>query len=364
MKSTKFQFTRHLLSCNNINEGKLFGKNFEPGATIYGIFETIKYAQREEQKKYFTFNHVYVSNLYRTWITAFLLYGTNLSPTDTLNIYISPFLKEELQYGIIKHGNFPKKISIMSKKFLAFLDQMYMFCMENKNLEEINKLYTANNRKVWYKSLPTTIVLTLPPGKFGNIQTIVYKKQKNNINSCYELTSFYKIEDTAGPSSGTEFTQTGNLQKFMEWYNSPQNYYGNQNEKRGTSSIVNIVSHSRIMRAHLSKFTTTLNDLPFNIDDDIIGLKDIRNSNTWHFITNENKINQKPKSISYLTNNFDLQKGVPNKSIRGIAKSLEINLKSYSLCSKKGKTSSAKEIYNKTTSKKTLKSYCNKPKKI
>ena len=69
----------------------------------------------------------------------------------------------------------------------------------------------------------------------------------------------------------------------MEWYNSPQNYYGNQNEKRGTTSIVNIVSHSHIMRAYLSKFTTTLNDLPFNIDDDIIGKKDLsRVLNKWN----------------------------------------------------------------------------------
>ena len=44
----KYQFTRHLASCNNINEGKrsikslgLVEKDYEPSAALYGIIETI-----------------------------------------------------------------------------------------------------------------------------------------------------------------------------------------------------------------------------------------------------------------------------------------------------------------------------------
>ena len=92
----EYQFTRHLLSCNNIDEGKSvnFKKDFEPGATIFGILKTIEYAEKNKDK--FISNQVYVSNLYRTWITAFLLYGCNLpqSSNNILTLYISPYLKE------------------------------------------------------------------------------------------------------------------------------------------------------------------------------------------------------------------------------------------------------------------------------
>ena len=122
----QFQFTRHVMSCNNLDEGKWYsvGKDFEPGATAYGIEKTIGYA-RSEQKDYFNFNHVYVSNLYRTWITAVLLYGTNLTQDDTLNLYISPHLKEYHKIILgkpLERGNFPKEINHMAKKFLKFLE--------------------------------------------------------------------------------------------------------------------------------------------------------------------------------------------------------------------------------------------------
>ena len=349
-KKINFQFTRHLLSCNNVNEGRTFGKDYEPGGTMYGIFETIKYAQLEEQKKYFKFNHVYVSNLHRTWITAFLLYATNLSPTDTLNIYICPFLKEKKHYGIIKHGNFPQPIYRMANKFLNFFKNIHKLCVEEENIEEINKLYTSKNRKIWYRSLPSTIVLILPPNKAGKIQKIIYKKQSNKPNSCFELISFCKIEDTAGPSSGSEFTNDGDLQKFMEWYNSLSNYYGKHTVKKDKQNIVNVVSHSKVMSGYLKKFRTK-DDLVFNIDDDRIGLTDIRNSNTWHFNTTENKITQGTKSIPYLVNDFDMKKGVPNKEIRKMAKNIEKSSKKYSLCGEKKDVISANEVCDITKKK-------------
>jgi len=39
-----FRFTRHILSCNNIDEGKMIGKDVEPGLAIYGITDTIKFS--------------------------------------------------------------------------------------------------------------------------------------------------------------------------------------------------------------------------------------------------------------------------------------------------------------------------------
>jgi hypothetical protein len=93
----QYQFTRHLASCNNIFYGKTVkaGRDFEPSAAMYGIFKTIEFAQKNENKSSFNFNHVYVSNLIRTWITAVLLYGTNIKENDTLYLYISPYLKEK-----------------------------------------------------------------------------------------------------------------------------------------------------------------------------------------------------------------------------------------------------------------------------
>ena len=69
----KFQFTRHLQSCNNIKQGKDAwwklqarsalisgsGKDFEPGGTVYGIKETIKYTLDSNNAGYFNFNHIY-----------------------------------------------------------------------------------------------------------------------------------------------------------------------------------------------------------------------------------------------------------------------------------------------------------------
>ena len=69
----KYQFTRHIQSCNNISS--IFNKKQEPSATQYGIFHTTLFAINNQNR--FTSKRVFVSNLLRTWITAFILYGIN-----------------------------------------------------------------------------------------------------------------------------------------------------------------------------------------------------------------------------------------------------------------------------------------------
>ena len=332
----QFQFTRHVLSCNNANLGKgLFGKDFEPGATVYGIFKTIEYAQLPEQAPNFNFDHVYVSNLYRTWITAVLLYGTNLVEGSTLNLYISPFLKE-LHNEPLKKGNFPKDIYHMANKFLKFLEELHSYCiLSNGNVEE---LYDEENRIKWYNNLPKRIILHLPPGINNEV---IYQKNENNI---YELKSFCNVEDAAGPNSGNDFTKTGDLQKFMDWYNKEDsNYYGiNSQENK-----VHIVTHSHIMRNYLSNFNVTFEvegkapEAPVSFDIDVLNdekLNEIRNSNSWHFITTARK-KELLKSTAYSSiekavDDLKLLAGVPININK--AKELENKNLKTSLCGIEG----------------------------
>lgn len=336
---TNFQFTRHVLSCNNIDMGKHgqfiskltfgrveVGKDFEPGATVYGIFETIKYAQQEGQKSYFNFDHVYVSNLYRTWITAVLLYGTNLTPVDKLNLYVSPYLKEF--HGQLETGNFPKPIAHMASKFRKFLNELHIYCTTESDIDE---LFPEDKRMTWYSNLPNTIVLTLPPKKGAKeAQEIKYEK---NGNEPYKLSSFCGIEDSAGPNNGPEFTKTGNLKEFMDWYNSDSNYYKKHHQK----NKVHIVTHSHIMRDYLKSFPINIGDkeVPFDLDelkkDTLIG--PIRNSNSWHFITTKDK-NLENKSIAEAILEFDLKEGVPIE--KKTAENAENKFKTHSLCGKSG----------------------------
>lgn len=342
----QFQFTRHVLSCNNANLGKgiRFGKDFEPGATVYGIFETIKYAQLAEQAPNFNFDHVYVSNLYRTWITAVLLYGTNVDK-DRLNLYISPFLKEK--HGWFKSGNFPKEIKHMANKFLKFLEELHSYCIDSEG--DVDELYSQRDRTNWYDSLPKEIVLHLPPGIQNQSNQIIYKKLESEP---YKLTSFCNIEDTAGPNSGVGFTQTGDLQKFMEWYNSESNYFGSHDE----NNKIHIVTHSHIMRDYLSKLKVTISEegkapqAPISFDIDAIensDLKKIRNSNSWHFITTENTLSSKENqgpypSIQSAINNLQIVAGVPidkNKAIK-----IEKENLTTSLCGTDGSVKPVAEI--------------------
>jgi hypothetical protein len=337
----QFQFTRHVLSCNNLKEGKYYtaGKDFEPGATVYGIFETIKYAQLADQAPNFDFGHVYVSNLYRTWITAVLLYGTNVDK-DRLNLYISPFLKE--YHGFFKRGNFPKDIKHMANKFLKFLTELHSYCIESEG--DVYELYSERDRTTWYESLPREIVLHLPPGQNNKSNQIIYKKLESEKleSEPYKLVSFCEVEDTAGPNSGADFTQTGDLQKFMEWYsNERSNYFGSHDDE---NNKIHIVTHSHIMRDYLSKFKIDISEegkapIPISFDIDAIdnaSLKEIRKSNSWHFITTQNKLSKQGTyaNIEKAVDDFKLVKGVPIKKEE--AKNLEDKNKDQSLCGTEG----------------------------
>lgn len=402
----QFQFTRHVMSCNNIEEGKYYtkGKDFEPGATAYGIEKTIEYAHLPEQNKYFNFDHVYVSNLYRTWITAVLLYGTKLQSTP-LNLYISPYLKEYHKTILgqpVKRGNFPKEINHMANKFLKFLNTLKTLHdnQGKRNIipvsretnpipegdeEEEEETRGGSNRRY---SLPNNIILHLPPRENSNeTQKITYQKGDQE----YKVQSFCNIQDTAGPNSGDEFIETGNLKDFMEWYNSNSNYYRKNNDEDNENNKVHIVTHSHIMREYLMTFNvktrggddsdaikraflsamtaekniydktpifkrpvtdfkhlyrlqeifnkSSLPKIEFDLDllqyylyNKIEPIYPIRNSNCWHFITTVNK-ELTDKSVNEAIKEFDIHKGVPIK--KKMAKDMEDKTPN-SLCGKEG----------------------------
>ena len=210
-------------------------------------------------------------------------------------------------------------------------------------------MYSQRDRTNWYDSLAEEIVLHLPPG-INKSNQIIYKKLES---TPYQLASFCNIEDTAGPNSGADFTKTGDLQKFMDWYNNKNsNYYGIHSE----GNKVHIVTHSHVMRNYLSNFNVIITKegkaprAPVSFDIDAIensDLKKIRKSNSWHFITTQNNL-PKPSpypSIERAVDDLQLVAGVPMDKEKAIE--LEDENSNTSLCGTDGSVKPVAEICTK-----------------
>ena len=230
---TYFQFTRHLLSCNNIGCGYPFGKDWEPSATAYGITKTVQFAN--ENKARFNSNTVYVSNLIRTWMTAVLLYGTQAYGTygtqpystkqseTTLNLYVSPYLKEYHLPGI-HPGNYPYDTYSKSlEQFRTFLNTLQRYVVRCSDKICIHFIDV---------NAPTLSSDTNPICKF--------KKQHNQY--IYESSPLHpRLTDRSFLRSNA-FLKTGNLEQFMQWYN---------NINKHVHTPVHVVTHSNIMKEYL-----------------------------------------------------------------------------------------------------------------
>jgi len=293
-----FRFTRHILSCNNIDEGKMIGKDVEPGLAIYGITDTIKFAL-DKNKNPFKSYDVCVSNLYRTWCTAVILYGTNFHQKYILNLWICPYLKENSKiHGAITRGNYPKSISHMANKFLKFLSLLKTLNKGIHKSNEKNSLYkewfnTIPDNDDWYKSLPGEIILRFPidiPSKYSNYtqvdNNIIYKKNKNGD---YEIVKNCVNKDYINKSKNGEYLENGNLKKFMEWFNNDGPNFN--------SKLVHVVTHSGIMNYYLKTLDIHVKKIQQNESDNI---SFIGKSNCWTFVTNamikcSKKINGKTK---------------------------------------------------------------------
>ena len=270
----KFQFTRHLLSCNNISAGKIYGykTDYEPSATLYGIVKTIEFANNAANIKAFTSNKVYVSNLIRTWITAFLLYGVRLvenNSPETLQLCISPFLKEHKTSKLGKliefeRGNYPKEIRKAVAKFLKFLNRL------NSIVKEVDSKHTIY--------CPTTVVLNLPGDvDIKEIQKITFRKKLSGYGYVV-VSDMDEIIDTVGPTAYETFLVNGDLNHFMAWFdNSERNYYYDGSNEEP----IRVVTHSKVMKSYFKKL-----DLTGSIEVKTNGIP-INKTNVWRFTTSQ-----------------------------------------------------------------------------
>lgn len=115
--------TRHANSCNNIvgtnktpwatQNQSIYQKKSDPSLSVSGVLTVL--ALDPPHIQLFKGEDVHVSVLVRTWMTALLLYGKQVSETP-LNLKISPFLKEQKT----DPGNMPTDVQLQVKKFVTF----------------------------------------------------------------------------------------------------------------------------------------------------------------------------------------------------------------------------------------------------
>ena len=123
-----FIMTRHAYSCNNLLLDKspfdLYKKTgfLDPGLTMYGILTTLFKSISVNDGRYNS-NKVFVSCLYRTWLTAILLYLPNVDG-EGLTLIISPYLKETHWLENLDAGNLPLDIVQQLMMLVYFFDTL------------------------------------------------------------------------------------------------------------------------------------------------------------------------------------------------------------------------------------------------
>jgi hypothetical protein len=281
-KPWNFLFTRHALSCNNTDQGKYFGKDYEPSITTLGIEQLVNYDNNPKDNIYkfddknskkmgtefvesgsaighnfeqprigekkvdapqefsietFRQNntdgklHVVVSPLIRTWETATVLY-LKANPNSTeLNLYIGPYLKEKLEKNM-KRGNFylaPEKII---PKFRKFLDILYKLHKDLFNSMETiilhwPKFYKFNISDPQFLKFQFTKEVIENTAKF-NI-TIISPDPKIQCPNMSKLGQYYASYILMGALSGDNgcFSKEGDLKKFMDVFQTSDKGYPN-----------------------------------------------------------------------------------------------------------------------------------------
>lgn len=166
-----FYFSRHSHSFNNEIKN-YFKKHSDPVITLYGLISTVIFSQLKSSKKLFNSNYVCVSVLRRTWITAILLYLSNVK--KTLNLLVCPYLKEKdirwfVGYNMAKYfdiGNF--KVSI-SKQIKSIVYTIIIILSIKKN-------FNLGNSNIYHKFINKQIKIYFNDDKY-----YIIKINKNNI---------------------------------------------------------------------------------------------------------------------------------------------------------------------------------------
>lgn len=232
-----FHITRHGPSCNNFGLGEkvkrgMLYKDFDPALTVYGIIQVLDYnrhwyhAQQLYYQSGFDFppggipvrpNKIFVSNLYRTWMTAFLLYGVFIesdpAPIDrsppatppeiqvgqadgvrkkrTLTLIVSPYLKEASKSYSIR-GNHPAPLNKILEGFDLFLD---LLCSLKDDKMDDSYLVTKNLQTLTFVD---HVVISIPDycGS-DNYRSIVWSYFADDVGGT--RTGYFIRESTPSP---------------------------------------------------------------------------------------------------------------------------------------------------------------------
>lgn len=133
----EIQITRHISSCGNLikllDYSSITTKYLklhqpDPSVMVWGIIQAIIQSMEWENlvktNQIFVSNTIFVSNMFRTWITAFLLYSAHMT-SDTLNFVISPYIREHFVKEIASE-NIPALFSVQIKKFINVLEYLIL----------------------------------------------------------------------------------------------------------------------------------------------------------------------------------------------------------------------------------------------
>jgi hypothetical protein len=290
-----FQFTRHLNSCNNINEGFLMGKDYEPSASLMGIKDAMNFLYEDIEEKDLFSQHemkqinvnkeplieinsqnvmkqeeiksknytnfilnknepVYVSCLLRTWITAYILYGCrkidnnlmdNQKPNE-LTLIISPFLKEYEKKLYINKEVLGKKILIDKNVLergnypIRFDQELILF---KKFLEKLPSIFNVEEydfvKKVkiqFYDIKDITVDFVINANNIIDIN--VDTKNKNYFKS---ICNFYRQRRifNKGRIVPNKYNVEGDLNKFMDLDFNNNKY------------SIKVITHSQVIKSYL-----------------------------------------------------------------------------------------------------------------
>lgn len=232
-----------------MGDGLPLKDDYEPGLSHSGILETLEYVKVHRND--FKSCDVCVSNLYRTWCTAVILYGNGYKEKEKqnpdmmhyLNLWICPYLKEHYpKTSLYKRGNAPRPMKEMAKKFKIFLDTL-MIIIDNDKYKDFH--------------FPSRIYLNLSLSvkKEQNQESyIIYKKGNEENEYNYDLEHFvnnnYYTDKTYKFTLNEKWMKTGNLTSFMTWFTT--DFY---EEKNFNTEKVHVVTHSNVMQNYLKELS-------------------------------------------------------------------------------------------------------------
>ena len=280
------QITRHGPSCNNI--ASTIRKVMEPNLTNKGIERLMdhKIANRE----IFQSNHIFVSPLLRTWMTAIILYGFDTRDVPRqIFLLISPFLKEHFQKGF-KNGNFPIDLQYQIKRIVKFLNELLpILSIKGFNSNNLTKSIYIQFPKILEdgsKGLGT-ILITFDEGKYEVLGNPIDKTfdlygLKNWSKSYFKSTSasllgFFTKPNTQSKENYEDkynYVFNGELGDFIKWLNlhkqALSSYLGGE--------TIHIVAHSNLMKSGMKSINKYL--LKNNLEKHELS-ESVTDTNAW-----------------------------------------------------------------------------------